>query len=96
MIINDTKSNDNKIASKILKVLSRKDMHITEIAKELNISSTCVSKHVRMLEDANLVERNILGRSHVISLINKNDKALNAKKEMTDLELYIIEHRFLV
>ncbi|TQD26101.1 winged helix-turn-helix domain-containing protein [Methanolobus vulcani] len=71
MITKDVKKNDNEIGSQILEVLSIKDMHIAEISKELNVSSTCVSKNVRSLEDANLVERNIFRRSHVISLVKK-------------------------
>jgi Bacterial regulatory protein, arsR family. len=95
MVSKNVKRTDNEIRSKILDVLSAKDMHLAEISKELNISGTCVSKNVRALEDANLVERNILGRSHIISLTNKTDKGINVEKELSELELYIIEHCFI-
>ncbi|WP_321430236.1 winged helix-turn-helix domain-containing protein [uncultured Methanolobus sp.] len=85
----------DRIKLKILQALSAKDMHIAELSKELHVSGTCVSKNVRILENANLVNRNVLGRSHVISLVNKEEKN-NVEKELSDLDLYIIEHQFLV
>ncbi|WMW25016.1 winged helix-turn-helix domain-containing protein [Methanolobus sediminis] len=96
MVTKDKRKINEEIQSKILEVLSIKDMHLAEISKGLNISSACVSKHVRILEDANLVERNILGRSHVISLINKHESKESDNKNLSELELYIIERRFLV
>ncbi|TQD24425.1 winged helix-turn-helix domain-containing protein [Methanolobus vulcani] len=95
MVTRDLNKINNEVRLKILEVLSTKDMHLAEISKELNISNACVSKNVRILEDANLVKRTVFGRSHIISLTNKTDKDINAEKELTDLELYIIEGRFI-
>ena len=43
-------------------------MSVTDIAAAYPISLNSVSKHVRVLERAGLVERTILGRDHILSL----------------------------
>lgn len=57
----------------ILAQLASGDARVTDIAAAYPISLNSVSKHVRMLERAGLVERTILGREHVLSL---NAKAM--------------------
>jgi DNA-binding transcriptional ArsR family regulator len=39
---------------------------VTELADDFDITLAAVSKHVRVLEDAGLVTRQIAGRDHVI------------------------------
>jgi predicted transcriptional regulator len=86
----------NETRLKILDSLSSKDKHITEIANELGISCTSISKHVRVLEEAKLVERNIFGKSHVLSLPNKVNKKIINQDYSSDLELYILDNYYLV
>ena len=44
------------------------DARVTELASAFPISLNSVSKHVRKLEDAGLVRRDVRGRDHVLSL----------------------------
>jgi DNA-binding transcriptional ArsR family regulator len=48
----------------ILRQLSRGETRVTDIAKPFDISLNSVSKHVRVLERANLVTRRHSGREH--------------------------------
>ena len=41
---------------------------VTEVAREFPVSLNAVSKHIRVLEGAGLVRREIRGREHVLSL----------------------------
>jgi DNA-binding transcriptional ArsR family regulator len=52
----------------ILARLARSDACVTEVASDFPISLNSVSKHVRMLERAGLVKREVRGREHVLSL----------------------------
>jgi DNA-binding transcriptional ArsR family regulator len=52
----------------ILARLSGGDARVTEIAADFPISLNSVSKHIRMLERAGLVNRTISGRDHLLSL----------------------------
>ncbi|WP_319507848.1 winged helix-turn-helix domain-containing protein [uncultured Methanolobus sp.] len=63
---------NNEMRMKIFKKLSEKDMHISKLSKELNISGSTVSKHVRVLENADLIKRKVHGKSHVLSIKDMN------------------------
>ena len=52
----------------ILARLTDTDARVTEIAAEFPISLNSISKHIRMLERAGLVNRSVQGRDHVLSL----------------------------
>jgi len=52
----------------ILARLTDTDARVTDIAAEFPISLNSISKHIRMLERAGLVRREISGREHVLSL----------------------------
>jgi DNA-binding transcriptional ArsR family regulator len=52
----------------IIARLAKSDARITEVASAFPISLNSVSKHVRKLEDAGLVRRDVRGRDHVLSL----------------------------
>jgi len=56
----------------MLQVLADTDMHISGLAKELNISVPVAAKHARILEDADLIERKKFGRTHVLNLKSQN------------------------
>jgi DNA-binding transcriptional ArsR family regulator len=51
----------------ILARLARGEARVTEVAQPFAISLNSVSKHIRMLERANLVRRRIEGRDHILS-----------------------------
>lgn len=50
----------------ILKLLTKKQMHITGLAKELMLSVPVVARHVKILENAGLIQRVKFGRTHVL------------------------------
>jgi DNA-binding transcriptional ArsR family regulator len=52
----------------ILARLTGTDARVTDIAAEFPISLNSISKHIRMLERAGLVRREISGRDHLLSL----------------------------
>jgi DNA-binding transcriptional ArsR family regulator len=58
----------------ILLRLARGDARVTELAAPFEISLNSVSKHIRILERARLVERRRMGREHVLS---RNVRPLN-------------------
>jgi DNA-binding transcriptional ArsR family regulator len=51
----------------ILQRLSLGDARVTDLAAPFDISLNSVSKHIRILERARLVERRRMGREHVLS-----------------------------
>lgn len=53
---------------RMLHDLAARDRTIGELAEPLKMSFSAVSKHVKSLERAGLVERNIQGRTHIIHL----------------------------
>ena len=48
----------------ILRTLQRKPATITEIARGFPVSLNAVSKHVKVLERAGLIHREVIGREH--------------------------------
>jgi len=51
---------------KMLELLSVEEMHISELARTLGISVPVAAKHVKILEAADLIERKIFGKTHVL------------------------------
>ncbi len=51
----------------ILQRLSKGETRVTELAEPFEISLNAVSKHIRILERANLVRRRCAGREHFLS-----------------------------
>ena len=51
----------------ILQRLSRGEARVTELAKPFDMSLNAVSKHIRILERADLVRRRTAGREHFLS-----------------------------
>ena len=51
----------------ILQRLSRGEARVTEIARPFAMSLNSVSKHIRVLERADLVRRRRAGREHILS-----------------------------
>lgn len=52
----------------ILARLSAGEARVTEVARPFPISLNSVSKHIRVLERADLVRRRVEGRDHLLSL----------------------------
>ena len=52
----------------ILGRLTSSDARVTEVADDFPISLNSVSKHIKILERAGLVRREVIGRDHFLSL----------------------------
>ena len=52
----------------ILMRLTRHDARVTELAAPFDMSLNAVSKHLRVLEEAGLIRREVRGRDHHLSL----------------------------
>ena len=52
----------------ILMRLSRGEARVTDLAAPFDISLNSVSKHIRILERAGLVQRRVSGRDHFLAL----------------------------
>jgi DNA-binding transcriptional ArsR family regulator len=51
----------------MLERLSRGEIRVTDLAAPFPISLNSVSKHIRLLERARLVQRRVSGREHILS-----------------------------
>ncbi len=56
----------------MLKILTKKEIHIAGLARELNLSNPVVARHVKTLEREGLIERKRFGRTHVLRSNVKN------------------------
>jgi DNA-binding transcriptional ArsR family regulator len=65
----------------ILEHLSRGEARVTDLAEPFSISLNSVSKHIRVLERAGLVRRDVRGREHVLSF---NAQPLDSAAEWID------------
>ena len=76
----------------IIQSLAKGEARITEIAKPFPISLNAVSKHIRILERANLVTRRREGREHLIGCNPKPlDEAAIWIDEMRNLWNYRLQ-----
>lgn len=57
----------NETRLKIMEILGNGEAHVSELARELDISVPAVAKHIRLLEKSGLVKRRVYGKSHVLS-----------------------------
>lgn len=72
----------NENRRSILKIITRQRMHISALAKELDISVPVALKHVQILEQAGFVNRSRVGTAHLIAV---NSSALKKIEQAYDL-----------
>ncbi len=73
---------------KMLKTLAKKEMHISGLARELNLSNPVVARHVKILETAGLIQRKKFGKTHVLrSKIENMDNLLNALADTCEVNV---------
>jgi DNA-binding transcriptional ArsR family regulator len=53
---------------RLLALLGREPSRVTDLAARFEISLAAVSRHIRVLEEAGLVERTVEGREHLIAV----------------------------
>ncbi len=72
----------------MLKTLAKKEMHISGLARELNLSNPVVARHVKILETAGLIYRKKFGKTHVLLCkIGNMDSLLNAFAETCEVNV---------
>ena len=62
----------------IIHMMSQKERSVSELAEPFDMSLAAISKHIKVLERAELVERSINGRTHICRL---NTKSLSRATE---------------
>jgi DNA-binding transcriptional ArsR family regulator len=66
------KALESETRLEILRLLFEGEKYIQELARLIDVSAPFVAKNIKILEDVNLVTRNIYGNTHVLS-INENN-----------------------
>jgi len=66
------KALSSKTRIEMLKTLEKKEMHISGLARELNLSTPVVARHVKILEREGLIERTNFGNTHILRSNTKN------------------------
>lgn len=56
----------------ILKILSSEEIHLTGLAKKIGLSKPVVSRHIKILEKAGLVNKKIIGNIYLLKTNIKN------------------------
>jgi len=60
------KALSSKTRLDILRKIMDKEYHLSELSREMGISKPVISRHVKILEDANLIKRKKIGNVHVL------------------------------
>ena len=66
--MNVFKALSSETRQNIVRILMIQETHITELARQLDLSVPVVAKHVGILDDAGIVERRVIGRTHLLKL----------------------------
>ena len=73
---------------KILQILTSKEIHLSGLAKEIGISKPVASKHLKILEEAGLINKKIIGNIHLFSIkSNIIEKIIEPFYEESTIEL---------
>jgi len=70
---------------KILRILAKKEMHISGLARKLGISVPVAAKHCHILEEKGLVEKRKFGRSHVLKV---NPEKIRIDRFYEELDIF--------
>jgi len=57
---------------KILKILLHKEMHLSGLARELKISVPVISRHIKILENVDLINKKVYGNTYLLTTKIKN------------------------
>ena len=79
-------SDPNRV--RVLKLLQKDELCVCEIQKVLGLAQSTVSKHLKLLEDAGLVDRNRQGTWIIYSLAN-GDETEYAQTMLTELRHWL-------
>jgi len=83
----------SKSRIKIIKICANKEIHLSELARKLKLSKPVISRHVKILEKAGILNKRIVGNVHLFSSniepLEKTfdffveDKKIDLKKDST-------------
>lgn len=51
----------------IIKKLVNKEIHLSQLSRELKITKPVISRHIKILEEAGLINRRVIGNVHLLS-----------------------------
>ena len=73
---------------KIIKKLVNKEIHLSQLSRELKLSKPVISRHIKILEDVGLIKRRIIGNVHLLSAnIESLEKAFEPFIEESKIEI---------
>lgn len=61
------KALSSQTRTKMLKILSKEEIHISGLARKLKISVPVASKHIKILDNARLINKRKIGNVHLLS-----------------------------
>jgi DNA-binding transcriptional ArsR family regulator len=70
----------------ILRCLAQADSRVTDLAAPFDISLNSVSKHIKLLERAKLIERRKVGREHILKF--RPDPLLKVQKWVLEQQAF--------
>lgn len=85
-------SDPNRV--RVVKLLQEKELCVCEIKEVLGLAQSTVSKHMKILEDAGLVEKERQG-SWVIFSLSNGSESVYAKTLLTELQDWLEDDREL-
>ena len=72
----------------IMQILTKHEMHLSGLARKINISVPVVSRHIKILEEAGLVNKRIIGNVHLLNAkIRGLEKILEQFVEESSVEI---------
>lgn len=74
----------NKNRREIIKVLFKNELHISALAREINIATPVALRHIKLLEKAGLIERKKFGSTHVFSIKKEMEEKLEKVMNLLD------------
>jgi DNA-binding transcriptional ArsR family regulator len=73
---------------KIIRTLAKKEIHLSQLSRELKLSKPVISRHIKILEKAGLIKRRIIGNVHLLSAnIESLEKAFDPFIEESNIEI---------
>jgi len=73
---------------KIIKILLNREIHLSGLARELNISVPVMSRHIKLLENVELVKKRVVGNVHLLSAnIGSLEELLEPFIEEAEIEI---------
>lgn len=73
---------------KIIKILLNREIHLSGLARELDISVPVMSRHIKLLENVELVKKRVVGNVHLLSAnIGSLEELLEPFIEEAEIEI---------